>query len=252
MLICLAMFGMGLAIGFVGAGGAGVVIAILTVFFGISIHTAVGTALSAMLFTTLSGSISHLREDNVAIKSGLAIGLFGGIGAFIGVKIASLLPPNDLTMLTGCMLFISAVVLGLRMSYFSHIVFPIRDNTKKATGFHFWILASGFGLICGILSGTFGIGAAPFIQVGLMIIFGLSVQKVAGTTMFVIVPVALIGGLGYLMAGYLDLTLLIQVVIGLMAGTYVGAKFTKRLHPTILKAAMVAVPVIGALLLWFG
>jgi uncharacterized protein len=252
MLICLAMFGMGLVIGFVGAGGAGVVIAILTVFFGVSIHTAVGTALGAMVFTTLSGSISHLREENVAIKTGMAIGLAGGAGAFIGVKIASLLPPNDLTMLTGCMLFISAVVLGLRMSYFSHIVLPVRDDTKKATCLRFWTLASVFGLVCGILSGTFGIGAAPFIQVGLLIIFGLSVQKVAGTTMFVIVPIALIGGLGYLMAGYLQMELLLQVVIGLMAGTYIGAKFTKRLHPTILKVAMVAVPVLGALLLWFG
>jgi uncharacterized protein len=252
VLICLAMFVLGLVIGFVGAGGAGVIIAILTVFFGIPIHTAIGTALSSMVFTTLSGSISHLREDNVAIRNGIALGLFGGIGSFIGVKIAGLIPPGELTWFTAAMLFTSSVVLGLRMFYFSHSVLPVRDDIKKAKGAHFWIWACGFGLVCGILSGAFGIGAAPFIQVGLLVIFGLSVQKVAGTTMFIIVPVALIGGLGYLGEGYLDITLLVQVVIGLIAGAYIGAKFTRRLHPVILKTAMVGVPVIGAFLLWFG
>jgi uncharacterized protein len=252
MLICLTMFLLGLAIGFVGAGGAGVMIATMTVFFGIPIHTAIGTALSSMVFTTLSGSVSHLREDNVAIKCGVAIGLSGGVGSFFGVKIASLIPPGELAWFTGTMLFVSAIVLGLRMFYFSHIVLPVRDDIKKARGAHFWIAAGIFGFVCGALSGAFGIGAAPFIQVGLLIIFGLSVQKVAGTTMFIIVPTALTGGLGYLAAGYLDMTLLFQVVIGLMAGTYLGAKFTKRLHPMILKTAMVGVPVLGALLLWFG
>ena len=56
MLILLSMFGLGLAIGFVGAGGAGLVIAVLTVVFGIPIHTALGTSLGAMIFTTMSGS----------------------------------------------------------------------------------------------------------------------------------------------------------------------------------------------------
>jgi len=252
MLICLAMLVLGLAIGFVGAGGAGVIIATLTVIFGIPIHTAIGTALSSMVFTTLSGSISHLREDNVTIKCGVIVGMFGAAGSFIGVKIAGLIPPAELVLFTGTMLFVSSVVLGLRMFYFSHVKLPIRDDVRKAKGAHFWIWACGFGLVCGILSGTFGIGAAPFIQVGLLIIFGLSVQKVAGTTMFVIVPIAFMGGLGYLIEGHLDLELLVWVVAGLMIGTYIGAKFTKRLHPTILKTAMVAVPVIGALLLWFG
>jgi uncharacterized membrane protein YfcA len=239
------MMVLGLIIGFVGAGGAGVMIAILTVFFGIPIHTAIATALSSMIFTSMSGSVSHLREGNVAIRCGAAV-------AFMGVKVASLIPPMELVLFTGAMLFLSSLTLAARMFYFSNAVLPMRDDIRKGTGARFWALACGFGLICGFFSGAFGIGAAPFIQVGLLIIFGLSVRKVAGTTMFILVPVAFTGGVGYLLEGHLDISLLIHVVAGMMVGTYIGAKFTKRLSPVILKTAMVVVPILGALLLWFG
>lgn len=253
MSITLVMFVIGLLLGFVGAGGAGTVIAILTVVFGIPIHTALATSLGAMVFTTMSGAYSHFREGNVAIKSGLAIGIFGAMGAFIGSKIAVLLPANNLKWLTASMLLLSAVILYLRI--FSHFKFFSSSNVlNKPTpiGKQFWIAACGLGIFAGILSGTFGIGGTPFIQIGLLIFFSMSIQQSAGTTMLVILPIALLGGIGYSTSGYLDVTLLIKVTIGLITGTYVGAKFTNRLHPTILKIAMVAIPVAGGLLLMLG
>jgi uncharacterized membrane protein YfcA len=249
MLIFIAMFGMGLLLGFVGAGGAGVVIAVLTVAFGIPIHTALGTSLGAMGFTTLSGVYSHFREDNVVIKCGLAVGIFGGLGAYLGVKIATFLPAYALTRLTACMLFLSAVLIGLRI--FSN-VFSRLGNITAPEGGTFWVAAAGVGLVAGVLSGAFGIGGAPFIQIGLLVFFRLSLPQVAGTTMLVTLPIALFGGLGYLTAGYLDMDLFVKVIIGLMTGTYIGAKFTRRLPPAVLKTAMVVIPVVGGLLLWFG
>lgn len=59
MLVFAAMLLLGAVIGFVGAGGAGVMITLLTVGFDVPIHTALGTSLAAMAFTTLSGSYSH-------------------------------------------------------------------------------------------------------------------------------------------------------------------------------------------------
>lgn len=50
MLIVLVMFLLGLVLGFVGAGGAGFVIALLTMMFHIPIHTALGTSLAGMAF----------------------------------------------------------------------------------------------------------------------------------------------------------------------------------------------------------
>jgi uncharacterized membrane protein YfcA len=248
MLIVLAMFVLGLLVGFVGVGGAGLVIAVLTVGFGIPIHTALGTSLGAMMFTTLSGVVSHFREQNVALKEGLLVGAFGAVGAYGGVHIASIIPAGDLTLLTANMLFLSAVLILIRMFFsFRGLLVVMASNLVR-----FWLVACGLGLLCGVLSGTFGIGAAPFIQIGLLVFFGLSIPQVAGTTMLVILPIAFMGGFGYLVEGYLDMSLFIEVIVGLMTGAYIGAKFTRRLHLSILKTAMVAMPVFAGTLLLLG
>ena len=64
----------GYFIRFVGAGGAGFIIAILTLVFHIPIHVALATSLTAMAFTTLSGVVSHYREGNVALIIGGIVG----------------------------------------------------------------------------------------------------------------------------------------------------------------------------------
>lgn len=249
MLIIIVMFLMGLLLGFVGAGGAGVVIAVLTTVFGIPIHTALGTSLSAMVFTTMSGTYSHFREDNVDIKIGISVGLFGAIGALAGAYIASMLPANELKLMTTIMIFVSAILLFFKLFSSSSEMF---SNVKCKTipvGLNFWISSCGLGIITGLLSGSFGIGSTPFIQIGLLSLFNLSIYKSAGTTMLVILPIASLGGIGYLITGNLDIELLVKVIIGLMSGAYFGAKFTKNLHPTILKTAMVCIPIFGGLLL---
>src|SRR5699024_5959387 len=94
----------------------------------------------------------------------------------------------------------------------------------------FWVAALGVGLVTGLLSGLFGIGSTPFIQIGLLTFFGLTVQEAAGTTMLVILPIALLGGLGYFSLGFIDIKIFLEVVGGTMIGSYIGAKFTTRLH----------------------
>ena len=188
MLVFLTMLAMGALIGFIGAGGAGVVIAVLTLVFNIPIHTAVGTSLAAMIFTTLSGAFSHFREGNLNVKVGLTVGLAG---------------------------------------------------------------AAGLGN--GLLSGTFGFGAAQFIQLSLLIFFAMPLFQSVGTTMLIILPIATFGGLGYLLSGYLDFMLFIQVLLGLMIGAYTGAKFTRHAPRWFLKWMMVLLPgAAGALMIFFN
>lgn len=251
MLIILVMFIMGLMLGFVGAGGAGVVIAVLSVVFGIPLHTALGTSLGAMVFTTVSGTYSHYREDNVIVKCGVVVGIFGAVGALLGANLAGLLPAGDLKWLTGGMLFLSAFLLAIRV-YFPEWIEFFAKGFSAPTGAQYWGAASGVGIVSGIMSGTFGIGGMPFILIGLLTIFNMPVHQAAGTTMLISLPIALFGGIGYLINGHLDFSLLTKVVAGLMTGTYIGAKFTRRLPPVILKTTMVTIPVIGGLLLLFG
>lgn len=241
------MFAMGVLLGFVGAGGAGFIIALLTVLFGVPIHTALGTSLAAMAFTTLSGAYSHFRQGNIALKTGILTGLFGAIGSYIGSQTAKWIPVYALHWLTAGMLFLSAVVLMIRL-FVVQKRFENRGQKDEAVR---WMVPKAVlvGIVSGILAGTFGIGSAPFIQIGLLTVLGLSLKQSVGTTMLVILPIAFAGGVGYYTEGYLDIALLLQVLVGTMIGSYIGARFTNYAPQALLKSAMVLTPIAAATIL---
>lgn len=243
------MFAVGLLLGFVGAGGSGFIISILTVGFGYPIHTALGTALSAMAFSSLSGAVSHYREGNVRLKTGLAVGGFGALGAAVGSHYSVYIPEDGLKWLTAGMLFLSGLALWVRMLLVSGHKDKGTDASAVFVGSAFWLSAGGVGLTTGVLSGLFGIGSTPFIQIGLLTVMGMPARQAAGTTMLVILPIAIAGGTGFWFVGHLDFLLLVQVVCGTMLGTFIGAKFTKRVPVSWLKTAMVIVPMIGGAIL---
>ena len=66
----------------------------------------------------------------------------------------------------------------------------------------------------------------------------------------VIFPIAIAGGVGYFIEGALQFWLLAEVVVGLVVGAYIGAKFTRRAPQNILKFIMVVTPAIGGVLLF--
>jgi uncharacterized membrane protein YfcA len=242
---------MGMILGFAGTGGSGFIIGILVAVFHIPVHTALGTSIAAMVFTTLSGTFSHFKEGNARLRPGLLIGAFGAGGAYAGTFVARMIAAEQLVWLTSGMLFLSGLLIWYRTSR----IFPATREAAEpgeadvtgAAGF--WLKAVLTGLITGSLSGVFGIGSTPFIQLALLMGFGFPLRQAVGTTMVVILPIALFGSIGFFQAGYLDLVLLAQVVAGTMIGSYIGAKFTKRAPRLLLRGAMILTPMTGALLM---
>jgi len=107
------------------------------------------------------------------------------------------------------------------------------------------------GIISGILSGAFGIGSTPFIQLGLLTFLGLTIRHSIGTTMLVILLIAIGGGAGYNSTGYLDFLLLVKILIGTMIGAYIGAKYTNYAPRIVLKFAMVGTPALAGFIMLF-
>lgn len=250
MAILFTMFFMGMILGFAGTGGSGFIIGLLVAVFHIPIHTALGTSIAAMIFTTLSGSISHFKEGNALLKTGLSIGIFGALGAYGGTYVARWIDGSQLIWMTSGMLLLSGFLIWLRtrLSFAgrSESAFEERSVTDQPG---FWSKSGMTGIVTGGLSGMFGIGSTPFIQLALLMLFRLPLRQSVGTTMVVILPIALCGSAGFLQAGFLDWTLLLQVVAGTMTGSYIGAKFTKRAPRVLLRTAMVVTPIAGGLLL---
>lgn len=244
--IIITMFLMGILLGFVGAGGAGFIIGVLTLIFQVPIHVALATSLTAMAFTTFSGVVSHYREGNVVLRIGSIVGGFGAVGSYIGSKFGAVIPAHLLHWFTAGMLFLSAIFMFIRLLFFQNQKKLSMSIVKKLSIIRKCIL---LGLVTGGLAGAFGIGSAPFIQLGLMVLLGLTIQQSVGTTMLIILPIAIGGGFGYSSEGYLDYLLLVQVLIGTMLGAYIGAKFTNYAPRIILKFSMIMTPILAGCML---
>ena len=241
-MIFLSMLALGALIGFVGAGGAGVTITLLNVGFGIPIHEALAVALASMVFTTLSGAISHFRQHEVVVRTGAIVGLFGIIGAFLGAAVSNIMPAGDLTLATSAMMLLSAVLLYLRIYQGAWLArhFPVRETLL--TGRRLYVYGSVTGVLVGFLS-------AAFIQLALMVVFGVPLLQTVGTCMMVIIPISAAGGLGYLLSGHLEPVLFLETLLGLMLGAWFGAKATHLAPLPLLKFCIVGMSAAGGVIL---
>ena len=77
----------------------------------------------------------------------------------------------------------------------------------------------------------------------------MPLYQTVGTTMLVIMPIAVLASLGFLAAGHLDPSLFMQVLAGQIIGAYVGAKFTRKAPQLLLKSCMVLLPALGGIIL---
>lgn len=241
---------LGLLLGFVGLGGAGFVAALLIIIFQFPVHLSFGTALGAMFVSAAAGGWSHLREGNVDPVAGVQVGLVGVLGAYLGGGLALATDAFQLKTFAGLTLILNAAIVYLRTRRA-----PARESSAKAAPLaeRFWRELPGsavVGFLCGFGSGFLSIGTAPWIQVGLLLLKGMELRRVVGTTMFSLSLMSLTGAIRFAQGGQVSPALLASVILGLSTGTFVGAKFTKRAPRCLVRGAMIVTPVMaGSLLL---
>ena len=246
-------FLIGLLIGFIGAGGAGIAVAILTTIFSLPVHTAIGTAIAAMFFVTISGAISHFHEGNVAQRLGLVIGLSGAAGAVLGADSSQSVSEQTLGVAAGLALWALTALVWLR-TRITNVAVVQRELSwggEPARGAREWAAGIGLGATGGAAAAFLGVGMAPFLQLGLLTLHRLPLRQTVGTTMLALVFISAAGGLAMARHGDVSVPHLIGLTIGLGSGAYVGARFTRRAPRRLLRATVVTVPFIAGSMLLF-
>ena len=250
-LLCAFMFGIGLVVGFIGAGGAGIAVAVLTSVFSLPVHTAIGTAMMGMFFVTLSGAVSHYREGNVAPRLGIVVGLSGALGAILGADSSQVIPDQTLALAAGLALWVLAFLVWLRTRLKIVVAADTAWQGEKARSPREWAAGAGLGAVGGVAAAFFGVGMAPFLQLGFLVVHRLPLRLAIGTTMLALVSISGAGGLAMARYGDVSLTHLAGLVIGLASGAFVGARFTRRAPRAVLRVAVIATPVVAGAMLLF-
>lgn len=249
--LAFVTFAIGLLIGFIGAGGAGVAVAILTTLFDLPVHTAIGTAIAAMLFVTLSGTVSHHREGNIALRLGLVVGLAGAVGAVIGADTSQAVSERTLGIAAGLALWCLAALVWLR-TRLSFAALPEVDWIgEPARTPREWAAGVGLGATGGAAAAFLGVGMAPFLQLGLLAMHKLPLRQTVGTTMLALVFISAAGSIAMARNGDISPPHLIGLTIGLGAGAYLGARLTRRAPRHLLRGVVIAVPFVSGAMLLF-
>lgn len=205
-----------------------------------------------MFAASATGGWSHLREGNVEPVIAVQVGLVGMAGAYLGGGLALATGATELKTFAGLMLMFNSLVIYLRTRVGTQWV---REAKTLPLAERWWKELPGsavVGLITGTVTGFLSIGAAPWIQVGLMMTKGTTLRVTIGTTMLSLALMSLTGAVRFAIAGQFDAWLLAGVILGLSAGTFIGAKFTRRAPRWLVRGALIATPLMAGSLLVFG
>ena len=247
---------LGLLLGFVGAGGAGLVVALLTGVFRLPIDRAIGTALAAMCFVTVAGAISHYREGNVAPRIGVVVGAAGALGAVAGADAGQGVPEATLQILAGLALWGLAGLVWFRTRFVQGATGRVAAvepawSRELARPAREWAASVGLGASGGAAAAFLGVGMAPFLQLGFLTVLRLPLRQTVGTTMLTLVFISGAGALALARHGDVSLPHLIGTTLGLASGAYVGARYTRRVRREVLRTAVVGIPLIAGAMLLF-
>lgn len=97
-----------------GIGGGVLIVPVLNLFFGLSMHEAIATSLTVILPTTFAGAVFHKKFDNInneAIKFLIPVAL---IGAVLGAIVANSLPSGTLRTIFGTFTILCSIRIFLQ------------------------------------------------------------------------------------------------------------------------------------------
>lgn len=237
-------------LGFIGAGGGGVLIGLLSGVFGLEIDKAIGTALAAMCVVTVFGAVSHYREGHVATRIGLIVGVTGIAGAALGAELGQQVPNHILEIGAGLTLWFLAFLVWYRTRMVARAKQVVADRTPLSRNQEV-VRGVTLGGTGGIAAGFFGVGMAPYLQLGFLTALRLSLIETIGTTMLTLVFIS--GSAATVLARHGDVSgkHLVAAIVGLSAGSYLGAKFTARAPYRLLRGTVVAVPIVAGAMVLF-
>lgn len=231
-----------------GLGGGVVIIPVLVLLFHINIHYAMGASLISVMATSSGSAVAYLREGYTNLRIGMFLETITVIGALVGALLIGFVSKVFLAAIYSLVLFLSAyltikrreekesyskshpwaVSLGLAGSY------PGKHQREE---YHVQNVPFSLGIMgfAGLLAGLLGIGSGTLKVLAMD--YGLRLPyKVSTTTSnFMIGITAAVSAGIYFANGYINPAIAFPVMLGVIVGSYSGAKLLTKIHTRALR-----------------
>jgi uncharacterized protein len=242
LLITPVLFAVSLGAGFVGAlsglGGGVVIIPILTLVLGVHIRYAIGASLVSVIATSSGAASAYVREGFTNLRIGMLLEVATTLGALAGATLVAHVPTRMIAVIFGLVLLLSARFSGhseadhraeddgadrLARRLRLDSTYPAPEGRRP---YRVHNVAGGFGLmgLAGVLSGLLGIGSGAVKVLAMDQVMRLPFKVSTTTSNFMIGVTAAASAGVYLRKGYVDPGLVMPVMLGVLAGSTLGAR----------------------------
>ncbi|MES2170166.1 MAG: sulfite exporter TauE/SafE family protein [Actinomycetota bacterium] len=103
-----------------------------------------------------------------------------------------------------------------------------------------WIPLLAVGLIGGLLSGAFGVGGGVIMVPLLLWLARMDERQASATSLSAVFPASVVGAIGYLLHGQVDLLAAVALAVGGIPGSLFGAWLVRRIHLSLLRWLFIA------------
>ena len=236
----------GLVVGLTGVGGGALMTPILLIFFGISPVTAIATDLWFAAITKIIGALVHHQSGQVdwqvakrlwlgSLPVALAIVLF----VISGVMIAKV---SWLTTAIGALVVVTAVGLMAAprikaIAYHQRVAHAQEFKSIQP------LLTVISGAVLGICVALTSVGAGALGSLLLLYLYPLRMtpHRLVATDIVHAIPLAMVAGIGYLIAGKVDGIMLFNLLLGSIPTVILGSLLAKKISSRALQISLATV-----------
>ncbi len=248
LIVGAGSFFAGLLGALTGLGGGVVIVPLLTLAFGVDIRYAIGASLVSVIATSSGAAAAFVKEGYSNIRIGMVLEIATTLGALGGAALATHLPTRLVAVIFGVALLVSAW-LSLRprpVDVVSTTTDPLAVRLNLNSSYptpggprHYQVRAVGAGFtlmgLAGALSGLLGIGSGAVKVLAMDQVMGIPFKVSTTTSNFMIGVTAAASAGVYLSRGYIHPALAMPVMLGVLAGSMLGAKVLVRARVKVLR-----------------
>lgn len=252
----------GISLGALGGGGSILTVPALVYALGQSTHAATTGSLIIVGLTSLAGMVAHMRAGRVQLRSGVAFGILGIAGSYVGSRASASVDPNALLVGFSALMLVAAASMlrrrrpgrrapegspggrsaapedgstgsGPASSPVATLEVGAEAPTRVSVA-RVLVAAS----VVGLITGFFGVGGGFVVVPALVLALGFEMPQAVGTSLLVIAvnsASALVSRLSS--HPHLDAAVLVPFTLAAIAATVVGSRLASRLRPERLAGA---------------
>ena len=267
VLVAAGSFLAGLLGSLTGLGGGVVLVPLLTLFFKVDIRYAIGASLVSVIATSSGAAAAYVKEGFSNIRIGMFLEIATTVGALVGAFLAAFIPTKALAVIFGVMLLYSAYLsrkprpraqrnlspdpLATRLRMNGD--FPSEEGGMRQ--YNVQRVPLGFSLMfgAGALSGLLGIGSGAVKVLAMDQAMKIPFKVSTTTSNFMIGVTAAASAGVYLSRGYVDPGLAMPVMLGVLAGSMLGARILVKAETKALRLVFsIVIGVLGLQMLYKG